>query len=224
MKLTCEKFAGMLDAVAIAADQTFEHQKELAEASKKFGFYLIFGQASFYPYLIEQLKGYKTLVGGGVGSGNGTERTEQKVFAAKRFIELGCADIDMWMNISALRSGLYDLVYDDIKAVREAVPPDHVLKVIIEAPLLAREEIHKACEIIIAAKADYVKSGAGNLGATTVEHAKWMLEGAAGKIKVKCAGGIRDVHTVKTMVDMGVDRIGMGYKSAIDIYNQLAVQ
>lgn len=226
MPLTAKQFARMCDAVAISGNQTFDSQRELAEYAKKYDFYLIFGQASAYPYLIDSLKGSNTLVGGGVGwgTGNGTDQTEQKVFAAKRFLELGCADIDMWMNISYLRCGMDDKVYDDVKAVRDVVPADHTFKVIIEAPILAPDEILRACDILKAAKADYVKSGAGVLGTCTVEHAKLMIRGADGKLKVKCAGGIRDVATVEEMVNLGVNRIGMGYKSAAKIYEELAAR
>jgi len=218
-----EKFASMVDAAAISGDMTFDSQKALAEYARKYGFAQVFGQACFYPYLLEQLKGTRTGVGGGVGSslGAGTELTETKVFETKRYVELGCDDIDMWMNISAFRAGMYDMVLEDIKAVRAVTPANHKLKVIIEAPLLSHEEILKACELIIEGGADFVKSGAGYLGACTVEHAKSMMEGAKGKVMVKCAGGIRDVETVKAMMEMGVHRIGMGYGSAEKIIAQL---
>ena len=223
MMITAEKFASIVDSAAISGDQTFQHQKEMAAYARKYGFCQVFGEACFYPYLIEQLKGTRTGVGGGVGSslGAGTERTEVKVFETQRYLELGCDDIDMWMNISAFRAGLYDMVLMDMKAVRAVVPANHVLKVIIEAPLLSHEEILAACDLIIEADADFVKSGAGYLGACTVEHAKSMLEGAKGKLRVKCAGGIRDMETVKAMMEMGVHRIGMGYLSAEKIINAL---
>ena len=134
---------------------------------------------------------------------------------------MGCDEIDMWMNIAAFRNGEYEYVLEDLMAVRDVVPSDHNLKVIIECAILSPEQIEKACELVILSGADFVKSGTGNLGACTVEHARLMLRGANNKIKVKCAGGIRDLETVKRMVELGVHRIGMNVYSAEAMIRQL---
>ncbi|NLZ99639.1 MAG: deoxyribose-phosphate aldolase [Clostridiaceae bacterium] len=223
MKLTAKSFAGMVDATAIGANLSFSSHRDLVEYSKKYEFAQIFGFASYYPYLLENMKGCVTGVGGGVGSslGAGTELTEVKVFEAKKYIEMGCDEIDMWMNIAAFRNGEYEYVLEDLKAVRDVVPSNHNLKVIIECAILSPEQIEKACELVILSGADFVKSGTGNLGACTVEHARLMLRGANNKIKVKCAGGIRDLETVKRMVELGVHRIGMNVYSAEAMIRQL---
>lgn len=223
MNITAEKFARIVDAASIKATQSFSSQRDLVEYAKKYEFAQVFGFASYYTYLIESLKGTKTGVGGGVGSslGAGTELTEVKVFEASKYISMGCDEIDMWMNIAAFRNGEYEYVLNDMKAVREVVPAGHNLKVIIESAILSPDEIENACALIIEAGADFVKAGTGNLGACTIEQARLMLRATRGKIRVKCSGGIRDVATVKAMMVMGVDRIGMGAQSAETIIKQL---
>ncbi|MEG0832863.1 MAG: deoxyribose-phosphate aldolase [Oscillospiraceae bacterium] len=224
MSLSAQKFAHMVDAACIAGTMSFSSQRDLVEYSKKYEFAQVYGFASYYDYLIENLKGTKTGVGGGVGSslGAGTERTETKVFEAGRYMEIGCDEIDMWMNIAALRNGEFDYVLKDIKAVRAVVPDGHILKVIIEPATLTSEQIETATQLVIDGGADFVKAGTGFLGACTLDHARLMIRAAQGKIRVKCSGGIRDVETVEKMVEMGVARIGMGVASAENIIKQLA--
>ncbi|MDP4110267.1 MAG: deoxyribose-phosphate aldolase, partial [Bacillota bacterium] len=103
---------------------------------------------------------------------------------------------------------------NEIKAVRAAVLPGHILKVIIEPSILTPEQTETAVKLVIEGGADFVKAGTGFLGACTLEHAHLMLRAADGKVKVKCSGGIRDVNVVREMADMGVARIGMGTASA----------
>lgn len=223
MNTTATKFAHMVDAASIKGTQSFSSQRDLVEFARKYECAQVFGFASYYPYLLENLKDCKTGVGGGVGSslGAGTELTEVKVFETKKYIAMGCEEIDMWMNIAAFRNGEYEYVLKDMKAVREAVPAGHQLKVIIESAILSPEEIENACELIIQAGADFVKAGTGNLGACTIDQARLMLRAAKGKLRVKCSGGIRELSTVKTLMEMGVDRIGMGVETAESIIRQL---
>lgn len=222
-KLTAETFAHMVDGACIAAAMSFSSQRDLAEAAKKYGFAQVYGFASYYDYLLEELKGTSTGVGGGVGSslGAGTERTEVKVFETKTYMELGCDEIDMWMNIAALKNGEYDYVLKDIRAVRAAVPAGHNLKVIIEPAMLTAEQIETAVKLVAEGGADFVKAGTGFVGPCTLEHARLMLRAADGKLKVKVSGGIRELSVVKEMFDMGVDRFGMGVASSENIIRLL---
>ena len=224
MGLTVEQFCSMVDATCIKANMSFSSQRDLVEYSKKYGFKQVYGFACYYDYLIENLKGTKTGVGGGVGSslGAGTECTETKVFETKLYMEKGCDEIDMWMNIAAFRNEEYDLVLEDIKAVRAATPKGHNLKVIIEPAILTEEQIDHAVKLVVEGGADLVKAGTGNLGPCTLEHARLMLRAADGKVGVKCSGGIRDLETVLAMADMGVQRIGMGLAAAENIIKQLS--
>ena len=149
-KLTGEQFMHMVDAACITATMSFSSQRDLVEKSLKYGYKQVYGFASYYDYLIENLKGTVTGVGGGVGSslGAGTERTEVKVFETKTYMDLGCDEIDMWMNIAALKNAEFDYVVKDIQAVRAAMKPGHNLKVIIEPATLTEEQIEKIDHLI----------------------------------------------------------------------------
>ena len=223
MKLTAVEFGRMVDGACIAGNMSFSSQRDLAEAAKKYEFKQVYGFASYYDYLLDELKGCYTGVGGGVGSslGAGTERTEVKVFEAQTYMNMGIDEIDMWMNIAALKNSEFDYVLKDIQAVRAVVPKDHNLKVIIEPAILTPEQIETATKLVIEGGADFVKAGTGFLGACTLEHARLMLRAADGQIKVKCSGGIRELAVVKEMYDMGVSRFGMGVKSAENIIRLL---
>ena len=223
MKLTAQEFGRMVDGACITATMSFSSQVDLAEAAKKYEFKQVYGFASYYDYLLKELKGTKTGVGGGVGSslGAGTERTEVKVLEAQTYMNMGMDEIDMWMNIAALKNSEFDYVLKDIQAVRNVVPKGHNLKVIIEPCTLTPEQIETAVKLVVEGGADFVKAGTGFLGACTLEHARLMLRAADGNVKVKCSGGIRELAVVKEMYDMGVARFGMGVKSAENIIRLL---
>ena len=225
-KITGEQFMQMVDAACINANMSFSSQRDLVEYSKRYGYKQVYGFASYYDYLIENLKDTSTGVGGGVGSslGAGTERTEVKVFETKTYMDLGCDEIDMWMNIAAFKNSEFDYVVKDIQAVKNAMLPGHNLKVIIEPAILTEEQIETAVKCVIDGGAYFVKAGTGFLGVCTLRHAHLMLRAANEKVKVKCSGGIRDVETVKEMIDMGVARIGMGVESSLKIYKALCAE
>ena len=147
----------------------FSSQRDLVEYSKRYGYKQVYGFASYYDYLIENLKDTSTGVGGGVGSslaGAGTERTEVKVFETKTYMDLGCDEIDMWMNIAAFKNSEFDYVVKDIQAVKNAMLPGHNLKVIIEPAILTEEQIETAVKRVIDGGADFVKAGTGFFGSS----------------------------------------------------------
>jgi len=140
---------------------------------------------------------------------------EDKRAAAKAYAAKGVVDIDMVMNYGAARGGNWDIVENEIKAVVEEAHAKGVnVKVIFEISQLTLEQIAKATEVCISAGADFVKTSTGfNGGGATVEAIQTMLDTAKGRIKVKPSGGIRDYERAKMFVDMGVDRLGIGYSS-----------
>ena len=144
---------------------------------------------------------------------------EAKREAARAYAALGVVDIDMVMNYGAARGGAWDVVEAEIRAVVEEAHAKGVnVKVIFETSQLDDAQIRKATEVCIAAGADFVKTSTGfNGGGATVEAVKAMLETSAGRIKVKPSGGIRNYETAKMYVDMGVDRLGIGFNSCSKI-------
>lgn len=150
----------------------------------------------------------------------GLSTTESKVKQAKIYCKgWDVFELDLVANYGWIRSGLWDKVHDDIKAVCDACKPyDVAVKVIFETDALTLDEVKKATEVAIKAGADFVKTSTGfftggkSEGATE-EVIKAMLEVADGRIKVKASGGIRDRKRFLEFIDMGVDRMGIGFNS-----------
>src|SRR5690606_33083237 len=125
-------------------------------------------------------------------------------------------EVDMVMNIGALKSGDYDLVFRDIKAVVDAAAGQALTKVIIEACLLTDEEKVKACLLAKEAGADFVKTSTGfNKGGATVADVALMRKVVGPAMGVKAAGGIRDRRTAEEMVRAGANRLGTSSGVAI---------
>ena len=140
-----------------------------------------------------------------------------KAYETKLAIEAGADEIDMVINIGALKDGAYDVVKDDIRAVKDVCDDNNViLKVIIETCLLTDEEKVKACEISLEAGADFVKTSTGfSTGGATVEDVKLMRKVVGDNAYVKASGGIRDKDTALAMIEAGADRLGTSATVAI---------
>ena len=216
--LTIEDIAYMMDPSVLKIESTPEDVEELIELCKKYGFGTAFCWPCNYPRLSEALKGTKTVFGTSLAFPSGQESTETKVYLAKYFDTMNPGEHDMVMNIGWLRSGRYDETLADIKAVRAAVPGKS-LKVIIEAMCLTDDEIRKACDLCIEGGADYVKTGTGfQTKLTTLHHVKVIKAHIGDRIKLKVAGGVRDLDIMLKMYKAGANRFGIGWKSAELIY------
>lgn len=154
------------------------------------------------------LKGSDVKVCTVVGFPLGAVSTEVKVFETKQAILDGATEIDMVINIGALKDGDYEYVLNDIIGVKEACK-DITLKVIIETCLLTELEKIKACELAMEAKADFVKTSTGfSIGGATKEDVELMRKTVGDVCKVKASGGIRDREKAQEMVIAGADRLG----------------
>jgi deoxyribose-phosphate aldolase len=154
-----------------------------------------------------------------LGFPHGLQLSESKADEARRYIDLGVDEIDMVANYGWVKSGLWDDVKADIGAVSAITRPVGIpLKVIFETSQLHAEEIKKLTEICIEAEADFVKTSTGFNGVGAKEEdVQLMLDTAAGRIKVKPSGGIRDLARAQKFVDMGVDRLGVNWSSSAAI-------
>ncbi len=157
------------------------------------------------------LKGSGTALAVVIGFPHGASRSEVKALEAKLAIDDGADELDMVMNIGKFLSGEYGYVKKDIEAVVAVAKPKGVLvKVILESCLLTLEQVAQACEIAVAAGADYVKTSTGfNGDGATVEQVAAMLKTCAGRAKVKPSGGIRDWNRAVMFLKMGVGRLGV---------------
>ena len=159
-------------------------------------------------------KAYEILHGTGVNIGtvvgfpSGSSTTFSKVCEAKDYYARGATELDMVIDVSAMKSKDYDKVLNDIKAVVEATPA--VVKVIFENYYLTKEEIVKACELCVKAGAHYVKTSTGfAAGGATVEDIKLMRASCPAHMKVKAAGGISTYADCVKMIEAGSDRVGI---------------
>lgn len=156
-----------------------------------------------------------------VGFPLGATPTEVKVFEAKNAIENGASEIDMVINIGALKSGNVDLVRDEIRAIKQAIGT-HILKVIIETCLLTEQEKELMCDVVCEAGADYIKTSTGfSTAGATFADIELFARCVKGRCKIKAAGGIRSVEDMEKFIALGADRLGTS--SAIKILDQQKV-
>lgn len=218
--LTPSDIAYLIDASTLKLDTSYEDVQNLIDACKKYSFGCAFAWPGYYELMCRELKGTKTAFGTSLSFPSGQETTFIKVAQAHYFESLGAAEVDMVMNVGWLKSKRYDEVLEDIKAVRFACK-NSSLKVIIEAMLLTDDEIIKACELVMEAGADYVKSGTGfSSTPTTIHHVEVMKKAIGNKIKLKVAGGVRDLNTLLKMYKCGADRFGIGLAASIKIMEE----
>ena len=160
-------------------------------------------------YAAQYLKGSDVIVGAGIGFPLGTTTTFIKVAETIDAIHNGAQEVDMVINIGALKDKLYDFVRDEIKSVVQAAHPDVPVKVIIETFLLTDEEKEIVCRLAVEAGADYVKTCTGfSGGEATVEDIKLMKRAVNGKCKIKASTGIDCRKRADELIDAGATRLG----------------
>jgi len=143
-----------------------------------------------------------------IGFPNGYSTTAAKVAETKEVIANGVSEVDMVINIGFLKSGRYDAIADEIKAIKEACG-DKILKVIIETCLLTEDEKIKMCKIVTEAGADYIKTSTGfSTGNATLEDVALFAKHIGPDVKIKAAGGIRSLEEARRFLDLGASRIG----------------
>lgn len=201
--------ASMIDHTLLKPEATDKMIENLCNEAIENGFAAVCVNPFYVKKAKELLEGTDVKVATVVGFPLGANVKEVKAFETKRAIEDGAEEIDMVINIGALKSKDYVTVKEDIRAVVEAAGDKAIVKVIIETCLLTDEEKVKACELAKEAGAHYVKTSTGfSKSGATVEDVKLMKETVGENMKVKASGGIRDYKTAKAMVDAGASRIG----------------
>ncbi len=215
--------ARMIDHTLLRTDATRAQIEQLCLEGKKYNF----ASVCMNPVWVSLCK--EVLAGSGVkictvsGFPLGASTSVIKAQEAEIGIKDGADEIDMVMNVGAFKSGDLRLVEDDIKAVRNAIGKDKILKVIIEAGLLTHEEKIKATEIVKSCGADFVKTNTGfGYGGATIEDVKLLRKIAGNDMGVKASGGIRDFQTAKSLIEAGANRIGTS--SGVKIMQELRDQ
>lgn len=217
-----EDLALHIDISCVQAFHTKDEIDQMIEAAKKYRFACVFTLPAFSSYTAKRLLGESDIkIGGVISFPSGGDTTAQKRQQAKDLKEMGCNELDMVMNLTAFKSGEYTFVVEDIMAVVESAK-DTLVKVIIETPYLTELEIRRAVDICIKAGAAYVKTSTGwYQEKTKLEHIQIMSSQAAGRIKLKAAGGIRSLNTIWHMKQAGCSRFGLGLSSALQIMEDM---
>lgn len=221
MQLEWQEIPRHIDVSALKADTTEADIRELVEAALRYRFIAVFALPCWVSFIGDLLSGSNGIgIGGVVGFPTGAETTKVKVFQTRELAKQGCSEIDMVINIGMLKSGKENRVAEDIDAVIKAASGLPV-KVILEVAYLAEVEIVRGCEIVVSSGAEYVKTGTGWASAgTTLDHIRTMKSHVGDRIKIKAAGGIRDLRTLQEMYALGVSRFGIGVGSALAILKE----
>ncbi|RYG72189.1 deoxyribose-phosphate aldolase [Lentibacillus lipolyticus] len=189
--------------------------KDFCQETIDYGFKTVFVNPYYVPYAYELLSPHGIKVGVPIGFSLGGATTQTKVAETKEAIQNGAVEIDMLMNLGALKSQEYDVVKHDIAEVVKA-SDGLTTKVIIENGLLTKEEKVTAAKLTVEAGADYVKTATGfNGGGATVEDVKLLRSVVGDHAGVKAAGGIRTYDDAIAIVEAGADRIGASGAVAI---------
>ncbi|MDD2666161.1 MAG: deoxyribose-phosphate aldolase [Methanocellales archaeon] len=205
MKITREQLASMIDHTLLKPDATAKDIKRICAEAIEHNFASVCVNPIHVSLAAKMLERMNIKVCTVIGFPLGASTTETKVFEVKNAIKNGAQEVDVVMNIGALKSGDYEVVKKDIRAVVNSAGGS-VVKVIIEAGLLTDEEKVHACKLAKEAGADFVKTSTGFSGKATVSDVKLMRD-AFGK-GVKASGGIRTYEDAIALVKAGATRIG----------------
>ncbi|MBI3553980.1 MAG: deoxyribose-phosphate aldolase [Elusimicrobia bacterium] len=207
--------ARYVDHTMLKPNATQEEIAKLCEEAKSFCFASVCINPSYVSLAAQLLRGSGVKVCTVVGFPLGSTTPTVKAIEARDAIANGADEIDMVINVGALKSGNDVVVFDDIKAVREATR-GRVLKVILETSLLNKEEKVRACAMSKKAGADFVKTSTGfGGGGATAEDVRLMRETVGPNMGVKASGGIRDAKAAAEMIAAGATRLGTSASVAI---------
>ncbi len=211
---------GMIDHTILKPEAIKDMVEKLCKEAIEYKFAAVCVNPYYVRFCKDILKGSDVKVATVVGFPLGANTKEVKAFETADAINNGADEIDMVINIGALKVKDYKTVKEDIEAVVEAAKDKAIVKVIIETCLLTDEEKIKACELSMEAGADFVKTSTGfSTGGATVEDVKLMKSIVGDKLEVKASGGVRDLESAKKMVEAGATRLGTssGVKIAKEI-------
>ena len=204
-----ERMASMIDHTVLKPATSREDVEKLCEEARRFRFASVCVNPCYVPLCAQMLRMTSVKVCTVVGFPLGANRSEVKAFETERAISDGAQEVDMVINVGALKSKDHELVESDIRAVVDKCRSIVVSKVIIEAALLTDEEKVTACTLAKAAGADFVKTSTGFGPGGATAHDVALMRGVVGEdMGVKAAGGIRDVETAEEMIAAGASRIG----------------
>ncbi|MGG4549559.1 deoxyribose-phosphate aldolase [Rossellomorea marisflavi] len=218
-----QQIANMIDHTLLKPESTKEQVEILCQEAKEYTFASVCVNPTWVAYAHELLEGTQVKVCTVIGFPLGASTPEVKAFETKDAIANGATEVDMVINIGALKSGDDALVKRDMEAVVAATKGKALSKVIIETCLLTDEEKVKACKLAVEAGADYVKTSTGfSTGGATVADITLMRKTVGPDIGVKASGGVRSLEDAQNMIEAGATRLGAS--SGVKIMQGLAAE
>ncbi|SES82027.1 deoxyribose-phosphate aldolase [Anaerobranca gottschalkii] len=211
-----KNLASMIDHTLLKAQAAKEEIIKLCQEAREYGFATVCVNPCYIELAKKELTGSNVGITTVIGFPLGASTTEVKRFETKDALDKGATEIDMVLNVGMMKSGDYDYVLNDIKAVVEEAKGRGIVKVILETCYLTEEEIEKACQLSMEAGADFVKTSTGfGTNGATVEHIQLMRKTVGEDKGVKASGGIRNKEVAEAMVRAGANRIGASSSIAI---------
>lgn len=216
------KIPRMVDISGVRTDVTITELRQIVAAARHYRFICAFAMPCFTRRLVEMLADEPDiLVGAPVGFPSGADTTAVKAATAREMLRAGADELDMVINVGALKSGMYDFVSDDIRAVVDAADGKPT-KCILEIAYLTDEEIRRGAELAVKAGVTYVKTGTGWASKpTTVDTIRLIKSTVGDDALIKAAGGVRTLDTMLGMIDAGCARFGIGLRSIISIMKEV---
>lgn len=205
-----------IDHTILKADADEQSVLKIINEARQYQFASVCINPIWVKYAVEQLKNSPVKVCTVIGFPLGENTSETKAYEAKNALINGAEEVDMVINIGALKTGHERTVQRDIEAVVSAVAGHAIVKVIIETALLNDDEKIKACQLAVAAGADFVKTSTGfSTGGATIEDVKLMKNTVGNHAQVKASGGIYSLADAEAMIAAGASRIGTSAGVAI---------
>lgn len=212
-----KKWNKLIDHTLLKANASKTNITKLCDEAMQYDFASVCVNPVWVSYCAEYLKESDVRVCTVIGFPLGANTSKVKAYEAKMAIEEGANEVDMVINIGALKAGDMDTVYQDIQAVVDA-SQGHCVKVIIETCLLTDEEKVLACQQAMKAKATFVKTSTGfSTGGATVHDVALMKQTVGDHCEVKASGGVKTFEDMEAMVNAGASRIGTS--SGISLMN-----
>lgn len=204
-----------IDHTLLKSTATKDDIIKLCNEAKEHAFFSVCVNSCYVRLAKKELKKTGVKVCSVIGFPLGAMSTKAKVCETKRALKDGADEIDMVINVGLLKSNSLKKVEKEISSIKKIMPKKN-LKVILETCYLSKEEILKASELALNAKANFIKTSTGfGTGGATIEDVKLMKSVAQGKMKIKASGGIKDFKTAKEYIDLGVKRLGTSSGIAI---------
>ena len=208
--------AKLIDHTILKANTTKEDVMKVIEEAKEYKFASVCINPTWVKLAADELDGHDVDVCTVIGFPLGASTTETKAFETKDAIAKGATEVDMVINVGALKDGDNELVEKDIYEVVQAAKGKALVKVIIETCLLTDEEKVRACELSVKAGADFVKTSTGfSTGGATAEDIALMRKTVGPNVGVKASGGVRTREDADKMVAAGASRVGASASVAI---------